>query len=55
MTSMPVTAANNLLAAAIETRMFHEYYPEGWSFVPSAWCLTKKGKREFAPGHASDV
>ncbi|KIV96618.1 hypothetical protein PV10_00460 [Exophiala mesophila] len=43
-----VTAANNLLAAAIETRMFHESTqkdgPLYKRLVP-----TKKGKREFAP------
>ena len=43
-----VTAANNLLAAAIETRMFHENSqkdgPLYRRLVPA-----KKGKREFAP------
>ncbi|KAF2087697.1 FTHFS-domain-containing protein [Saccharata proteae CBS 121410] len=43
-----ITAANNLLAAAIETRMFHENsQKDGALFkrlVPA-----KKGKREFAP------
>ncbi|KAK5105561.1 tetrahydrofolate synthase [Lithohypha guttulata] len=43
-----VTAANNLLAAAIETRMFHENTqkdgPLYRRLVPA-----KKGKREFAP------
>ncbi|OJD34603.1 formate-tetrahydrofolate ligase [Diplodia corticola] len=43
-----ITAANNLLAAAIETRMFHENTqkdgPLYRRLVP-----TKKGKREFAP------
>lgn len=43
-----VTAANNLLAAAIETRMFHENTqkdgPLYKRLVPA-----KKGKREFAP------
>lgn len=43
-----VTAANNLLAAAIETRMFHENTqkdgPLYKRLVP-----VKKGKREFAP------
>ncbi|MCJ1289103.1 tetrahydrofolate synthase [Xylographa carneopallida] len=43
-----VTAANNLLAAAIETRMFHETTqkdgPLYKRLVP-----TKKGKREFQP------
>ena len=43
-----ITAANNLLAAAIETRMFHENTqkdgPLYKRLVP-----TKKGKREFAP------
>ena len=43
-----VTAANNLLAAAIETRMFHEATqkdgPLYKRLVP-----TKKGKREFQP------
>lgn len=43
-----VTAANNLLAAAIETRMFHESTqkdgPLYKRLVP-----TKKGKREFLP------
>ena len=43
-----ITAANNLLAAAIETRMFHENTqkdgPLYKRLVPS-----KKGKREFAP------
>lgn len=43
-----ITAANNLLAAAIDTRMFHESTqkdgPLYKRLVP-----TKKGKREFAP------
>lgn len=43
-----ITAANNLLAAAIETRMFHENtQKDGALFrrlIPA-----KKGKREFAP------
>lgn len=43
-----ITAANNLLAAAIDTRMFHESTqkdgPLYKRLVPS-----KKGKREFAP------
>ncbi|KAH7056024.1 formate--tetrahydrofolate ligase-domain-containing protein [Macrophomina phaseolina] len=43
-----ITAANNLLAAAIETRIFHENTqkdgPLYKRLVP-----TKKGKREFAP------
>lgn len=43
-----ITAANNLLAAAIETRMFHETTqkdgPLYRRLVPA-----KKGKREFAP------
>lgn len=43
-----VTAANNLLAAAIETRMFHENTqkdgPLYKRLIPA-----KKGKREFAP------
>ncbi|KPI44442.1 C-1-tetrahydrofolate synthase, mitochondrial [Cyphellophora attinorum] len=43
-----ITAANNLLAAAIETRMFHESTqkdgPLYRRLVPA-----KKGKREFAP------
>ncbi|KAK0658196.1 C-1-tetrahydrofolate synthase [Lasiodiplodia hormozganensis] len=43
-----ITAANNLLAAAIETRMFHENTqkdgPLYRRLVPA-----KKGKREFAP------
>ena len=43
-----ITAANNLLAAAIETRMFHENTqkdgPLYKRLVPA-----KKGKREFAP------
>lgn len=43
-----ITAANNLLAAAIETRMFHENTqkdgPLYKRLVP-----TKKGKRQFAP------
>ena len=43
-----ITAANNLLAAAIETRMFHENTQKDGALykrlVPA-----KKGKREFAP------
>jgi methylenetetrahydrofolate dehydrogenase (NADP+)/methenyltetrahydrofolate cyclohydrolase/formyltetrahydrofolate synthetase len=43
-----ITAANNLLAAAIDTRMFHESTQKDGALykrlVPS-----KKGKREFAP------
>ncbi|KAL6161456.1 tetrahydrofolate synthase [Exserohilum turcicum] len=43
-----ITAANNLLAAAIETRMFHENTQKDAALykrlVPA-----KKGKREFAP------
>ncbi|KAF2271759.1 FTHFS-domain-containing protein [Westerdykella ornata] len=43
-----ITAANNLLAAAIETRMFHENTQKDGALyrrlVPE-----KKGKREFAP------
>jgi len=43
-----ITAANNLLAAAIETRMFHENTQSDGALykrlVPA-----KKGKREFAP------
>lgn len=43
-----ITAANNLLAAAIETRMFHESTSPDKSLY-SRLVPTKKGKREFQP------
>ncbi|KAF2753437.1 putative C-1-tetrahydrofolate synthase mitochondrial precursor [Pseudovirgaria hyperparasitica] len=43
-----ITAANNLLAAAIETRMFHENTQSDKALY-SRLVPTKKGKREFVP------
>ena len=43
-----VTAANNLLAAAIETRMFHEATQKDGPLYRRL-APAKKGKREFAP------
>jgi methylenetetrahydrofolate dehydrogenase (NADP+)/methenyltetrahydrofolate cyclohydrolase/formyltetrahydrofolate synthetase len=43
-----VTAANNLLAAAIETRMFHEN-TQGDAALFKRLVPAKKGKREFQP------
>ncbi|KAF3086185.1 tetrahydrofolate synthase [Orbilia oligospora] len=43
-----ITAANNLLAAAIETRMFHENTQKDKALY-SRLVPRKKGKREFAP------
>lgn len=43
-----VTAANNLLAAAIDARMFHEKTQSDKALF-SRLCPTKKGKRVFAP------
>ncbi|KAG0010131.1 tetrahydrofolate synthase [Entomortierella chlamydospora] len=43
-----VTAANNLLAAAIDARMFHEKTQSDKALF-SRLCPTKKGKKVFAP------
>ncbi|EEB91105.1 hypothetical protein MPER_10594 [Moniliophthora perniciosa FA553] len=43
-----VTAANNLLAAALDARMFHEVTQSDKALY-SRLVPTKKGKREFAP------
>jgi methylenetetrahydrofolate dehydrogenase (NADP+)/methenyltetrahydrofolate cyclohydrolase/formyltetrahydrofolate synthetase len=43
-----ITAANNLLAAAIDTRMFHEYTQSDKALY-SRLVPAKKGKREFVP------
>ncbi|THC90456.1 hypothetical protein EYZ11_010078 [Aspergillus tanneri] len=43
-----ITAANNLLAAAIETRMFHEATQKDAALYKRL-VPTKKGKREFQP------
>ncbi|KAL1958935.1 hypothetical protein VTO42DRAFT_3488 [Malbranchea cinnamomea] len=43
-----ITAANNLLAAAIETRMFHEA-TQSDAALYKRLVPTKKGKREFQP------
>ncbi|KAF3940403.1 hypothetical protein ABW19_dt0203438 [Dactylella cylindrospora] len=43
-----ITAANNLLAAAIETRMFHENTQKNKALY-GRLVPRKKGKREFAP------
>ena len=43
-----ITAANNLLAAAIETRMFHENTQKDAALYKRL-VPTKKGKREFQP------
>jgi len=43
-----ITAANNLLAAAIDTRMFHESTQKDGALYKRL-VPTKKGKREFAP------
>ncbi|KAF8926449.1 tetrahydrofolate synthase [Haplosporangium gracile] len=43
-----VTAANNLLAAAIDARMFHENTQTDKALF-NRLCPTKKGKRTFAP------
>ncbi|KAG9238111.1 putative C-1-tetrahydrofolate synthase, cytoplasmic [Amylocarpus encephaloides] len=43
-----ITAANNLLAAAIETRMFHENSQKDRALF-NRLVPTKKGKREFQP------
>jgi methylenetetrahydrofolate dehydrogenase (NADP+)/methenyltetrahydrofolate cyclohydrolase/formyltetrahydrofolate synthetase len=43
-----VTAANNLLAAAIDTRMFHESTQTDQALFDRL-CPVKNGKREFSP------
>ena len=43
-----VTAANNLLAAALDARIFHEATQSDKALY-SRLVPTKKGKREFAP------
>ena len=43
-----ITAANNLIAAAIETRMFHESYQSDEALFNRLCPPNKKGKRSFA-------
>ena len=44
-----ITAANNLLAAAIDTRMFHEAQQDDEKLFNALCPKDKKGKRRFAP------
>ena len=44
-----ITAANNLLAAAIDTRMFHESTQKDPGLFERLCPPDKEGKREFAP------
>lgn len=44
-----ITAANNLLAAAIDTRMFHENSQSDKSLFNRLCPEDKDGKRKFAP------
>ncbi|MCA9688722.1 MAG: formate--tetrahydrofolate ligase [Myxococcales bacterium] len=44
-----ITAANNLLAAAIDTRMFHESYMSDYGLYDRLCPKGKDGKRRFAP------
>ena len=44
-----VTAANNLLAAAIDTRMYHEAHQSDKSLFNRLCPIDKDGKRKFAP------
>ena len=45
-----ITAANNLLAAAIDTRMFHETYQDDERLYEALFPLDKQGKRYFSSG-----
>jgi len=45
-----ITAANNLLAAAIDTRMFHESYQSDKALFDRLCPKNKQGKRSFAVG-----
>ena len=45
-----ITAANNLLAAAIDTRMFHESYQSDKALFDRLCPKDKKGQRHFAIG-----
>ncbi|MBE0410612.1 MAG: formate--tetrahydrofolate ligase [Anaerolineales bacterium] len=44
-----ITAANNLLAAAIDTRMFHESYQDDERLFNALCPPDKQGNREFSP------
>ena len=44
-----ITAANNLLAAAIDTRMFHEAHQDDEKLFNALCPKDKQGKRRFAP------
>lgn len=44
-----ITAANNLLAAAIEVRMFHEKAQSDEALFRRLCPVDKEGKRKFAP------
>jgi formyltetrahydrofolate synthetase len=44
-----ITAANNLLAAAIDTRMFHEAQQDDEKLFNALCPKSKQGKRRFAP------
>jgi methylenetetrahydrofolate dehydrogenase (NADP+)/methenyltetrahydrofolate cyclohydrolase/formyltetrahydrofolate synthetase len=44
-----ITAANNLLAAAIDTRMFHELKMSDESLFTRLFPKNKAGKRFFSP------
>lgn len=44
-----ITAANNLLAAAIDTRVFHEATQKDENLFNRLCPADKNGKREFAP------
>ena len=45
-----ITAANNLLAAAIDTRMFHESSQSDKALFDRLCPADKRGKRHFAVG-----
>lgn len=45
-----ISAANNLLAAAIDTRLFHESYQSDESLFNYLFPQDKNGKRQFAAG-----
>ena len=44
-----ITAANNLLASAIDTRIFHESTQKDKALFNRLWPQDKNGNREFAP------
>ena len=48
-----ITAANNLLAAAIDARMFHEATMSDEKLFNALCPPDKKGKRKFCPIHAA--